>query len=202
MSAALKIELGRRYRFAASHRLHSSQLSEEENCRVYGKCNNPYGHGLNYTVEVCLSGEIDPSTGMIANLADLDAFVERQFLEEFDHRSLNEDVPVFRGKVPTTENGSAMAGINVAETLRKNKKITITTSAMVAAMVNWISWNAARITCPRSPRTIRFTLPGSSRSNPGSSRRIASITWIVLPPGWRATPMTIPGVPSLPDSPP
>ena len=104
VSAALKIELGRRYRFAASHRLHSSELSEEENCRIYGKCNNPFGHGHNYTIEVCLSGEVNPATGMIANLADLDAFVEQQVLEEFDHRSLNEDVPVFREKVPTTEN--------------------------------------------------------------------------------------------------
>jgi 6-pyruvoyltetrahydropterin/6-carboxytetrahydropterin synthase len=100
----LKIELGRRYRFAASHRLHSPQLSEEENCRVFGKCNNPYGHGHNYVVEVSLSGEVDPATGMIANLADLDAFVEQQALEEFDHRSLNEDVAAFREKVPTTEN--------------------------------------------------------------------------------------------------
>ena len=104
MSAPLKIELGRRYRFAASHRLHSAQLSEEENCRVFGKCNNPYGHGHNYVVEVALSGEVDPATGMIANLGDLDAFVEHQILEEFDHRSLNEDVPAFREKVPTTEN--------------------------------------------------------------------------------------------------
>lgn len=104
MSAALKVELGRRYRFAAAHRLHSARLSEEENYRVFGKCNNPYGHGHNYVVEVSFSGPVDPSTGMIANLGDLDAFVQRQLLEEFDHRSLNEDVPVFREKVPTTEN--------------------------------------------------------------------------------------------------
>ena len=104
MSKDLKIELGRRYRFAASHRLHAAQLSEEENCRVFGKCNNPYGHGHNYVLEVSLSGDVDPATGMIANLADLDAFVERQVLDEFDHKSLNEDVPVFREKVPTTEN--------------------------------------------------------------------------------------------------
>ena len=101
---ALRVELGRRYRFAASHRLHSSHLSEEENYRVFGKCNNPYGHGHNYVLEVSLSGKIDPATGMIANLADLDAFVERHVLEEFDHRSLNEDVAAFRDKVPTTEN--------------------------------------------------------------------------------------------------
>ena len=100
----VRVELGRRYHFAASHRLHSPQLSEEENCRVFGKCNNPYGHGHNYTVEVLLSGRIDPATGMIANLADLDSFVEREVLAPFDHQSLNEDVPAFREKVPTTEN--------------------------------------------------------------------------------------------------
>ncbi len=101
---ALHVELGRRYRFAASHRLHSPHLSREENYRVFGKCNNPHGHGHNYILEVSLSGKIDPATGMIANLADLDAFVERHVLEEFDHRSLNEDVAAFRDTVPTTEN--------------------------------------------------------------------------------------------------
>jgi 6-pyruvoyltetrahydropterin/6-carboxytetrahydropterin synthase len=104
VSEALKIELGRRYRFAASHRLHSDALSAEENARVYGKCNNPYGHGHNYVLEISVSGTLDPATGMIVNLADLDGFVEREVIEAFDHKSLNEDVPAFRGKVPTTEN--------------------------------------------------------------------------------------------------
>jgi 6-pyruvoyltetrahydropterin/6-carboxytetrahydropterin synthase len=104
MTSSLKLELGRRYHFSASHRLHSAHLTEEENCRVFGKCNNPYGHGHNYVVEVGLSGDVDPATGMIANLADLDAFVQRQVLDDFDHKSLNEDVPAFRDKVPTTEN--------------------------------------------------------------------------------------------------
>jgi 6-pyruvoyltetrahydropterin/6-carboxytetrahydropterin synthase len=104
MSGGLKIALGRRYRFAASHRLHSAKLSEEENRRVYGKCNNPYGHGHNYVVEVSVTGEVDPATGMIANLADLDSFVEREVIEPFDHKSLNEDVAAFRENVPTTEN--------------------------------------------------------------------------------------------------
>jgi 6-pyruvoyltetrahydropterin/6-carboxytetrahydropterin synthase len=104
MSGALKLELGRRYRFSASHRLHTPHLTEEENSRVFGKCSNPYGHGHNYVIEVSVSGDVDPSTGMIANLADLDAFVTRQVLEDFDHKSLNEDVPAFRDKVPTTEN--------------------------------------------------------------------------------------------------
>ncbi|HTP70300.1 MAG TPA: 6-carboxytetrahydropterin synthase [Dongiaceae bacterium] len=103
MSGETKIELGRRYRFSASHRLHSPQMSEEENCRVYGKCNNPYGHGHNYVVEVSVSGQVDPATGMIVNLADLDGFVEREVIEAFDHKSLNEDVEAFRERVPTTE---------------------------------------------------------------------------------------------------
>src|SRR6516162_6546956 len=103
MSDDLKIELGRRYRFSASHRLHSPLLSEEQNWRVYGKCNNPFGHGHNYVVEVSVSGTVDPATGMIVNLADLDGFVEREVIEAFDHKSLNEEVGAFRGRVPTTE---------------------------------------------------------------------------------------------------
>lgn len=104
MSDGLQVQLGRRYHFAASHRLHSSQLSEEENNRVYGKCNNVYGHGHNYTLEVQFSGAIDPTTGMIANLADLDAFVNQQVIKPFDHCSLHDEVPAFREAVPTTEN--------------------------------------------------------------------------------------------------
>lgn len=104
MNSALKVELGRRYHFAAAHRLHSAKLSEEENCRVFGKCNNPFGHGHNYTVELLVSGDVDAATGMIANLADLDRFVERNVLQAFDHKSLNEEVATFRETVPTTEN--------------------------------------------------------------------------------------------------
>jgi len=100
----LKIGLGRRYRFAASHRLHTDQLSEEENARVFGKCANPYGHGHNYLLEISVSGDVDPATGMIANLAELDSFVEREVIEVFDCRSMNEDVAAFQKTVPTTEN--------------------------------------------------------------------------------------------------
>lgn len=100
----MKLELARRYRFSASHRLHSAQLDEEENRRVYGKCNNPYGHGHNYIVEVAFSGPVDPDTGMIANIAGLDAFVERRVIEPFDHKYLNEEIAEFESNVPTTEN--------------------------------------------------------------------------------------------------
>lgn len=100
----MKAHLTRRYGFAASHRLHSPRLSEEENRRIYGKCANPHGHGHNYFVEVTVSGPIHGETGMVANLADLDAFVGREVLDAFDHHNLNEEIPAFRESVPTTEN--------------------------------------------------------------------------------------------------
>ena len=100
----MKVHLTRRYRFCASHRLHSAELSEAENRRVYGKCNNPYGHGHNYAVEVTVSGPVDEATGMVANLADLDGYVGREVVEAFDHKYLNEEVAEFRATVPTTEN--------------------------------------------------------------------------------------------------
>jgi 6-pyruvoyltetrahydropterin/6-carboxytetrahydropterin synthase len=100
----MKLQLSRRYRFSASHRLHSAKLGEEENRRVYGKCNNPYGHGHNYVVEVAVSGPVDQATGMIANLAELDTFVESEVIEPFDHKYLNEEIAEFRKSVPTTEN--------------------------------------------------------------------------------------------------
>ena len=98
------VRLGRRYRFAASHRLHNAKLSEAVNDRLYGKCNNPHGHGHNYVLEILVSGPVDAATGMIANLADLDAYVEKQVLNDYDHKSFNEDVAAFREAVPTTEN--------------------------------------------------------------------------------------------------
>jgi 6-pyruvoyltetrahydropterin/6-carboxytetrahydropterin synthase len=104
MTPGLKISLTRRYRFAASHRLHRSIFREAENARIYGKCSNPHGHGHNYAVEVTLTGAVDPATGMIANLNELDPFVNRQVIEAFDHKYLNEEVAEFARAVPTAEN--------------------------------------------------------------------------------------------------
>ena len=98
----MKAHLTRRYWFAASHRLHSDAMSEEENRRTYGKCNNPYGHGHNYALEVTVSGPVDDN-GMVCNLADLDGFVERQIIERFGTSNLN-TLADFAGRVPTTEN--------------------------------------------------------------------------------------------------
>ncbi|HZP25032.1 MAG TPA: 6-carboxytetrahydropterin synthase [Terriglobales bacterium] len=99
----MKAHLTRRYLFSASHRLHCEQLSEEENRTIYGKCNNPHGHGHNYALEVTVSGQVQSSTGMVCNLADLDAAVHREILERFDHVNLNASAE-FKAEVPTTEN--------------------------------------------------------------------------------------------------
>ncbi len=98
------VYLTRRYRFSAAHRLHNEALSAEENARLYGKCNNPFGHGHNYTVEVTMRGPIDAATGMLIDLGLLDRVVEEEVLERFDRTHLNLDVDNFKGKVPTTEN--------------------------------------------------------------------------------------------------
>jgi 6-pyruvoyltetrahydropterin/6-carboxytetrahydropterin synthase len=98
------VYLTRRYRFSAGHRLHNDVLSAEENRRVYGKCNNPNGHGHNYLLEVTVAGPINPATGMVFDLAVLDGIVHAQVLDKYDHKNLNLDVEHFRTRVPTTEN--------------------------------------------------------------------------------------------------
>jgi 6-pyruvoyltetrahydropterin/6-carboxytetrahydropterin synthase len=99
----MKAYLTRRYLFSASHRLNNEAMSAAENLAIYGKCNNPHGHGHNYAVEITVSGQVDPSTGMICNLADLDGFVEREILERFDIENLNL-LPEFASVIPSTEN--------------------------------------------------------------------------------------------------
>ncbi|HZR55230.1 MAG TPA: 6-carboxytetrahydropterin synthase [Terriglobales bacterium] len=98
----MKAYLTRRYIFSASHRLHSETMSMEENLATYGKCNNPFGHGHNYALEVTISGQIDKQTGMICNLVDLDSFVRQEILERFDIQNLN-TLPEFTQDIPTTE---------------------------------------------------------------------------------------------------
>jgi 6-pyruvoyltetrahydropterin/6-carboxytetrahydropterin synthase len=99
----MKAHLTRRYLFSASHRLHNAEMSAEENRATYGKCNNPHGHGHNYSLEVTVSGQVDPATGMICNLVDLDQCVEREVLARFDLENLNA-LEEFSVTVPTTEN--------------------------------------------------------------------------------------------------
>jgi len=99
----MKAHLSRRYHFSASHRLHTESYDAAQNTTVFGKCNNPHGHGHNYTVQITLSGQVDPATGMVCNLAELDAFAQTKLLEHFDHTNLNM-LDCFRDTVSTTEN--------------------------------------------------------------------------------------------------
>jgi 6-pyruvoyltetrahydropterin/6-carboxytetrahydropterin synthase len=99
----MKAHLSRRYHFSASHRLHTEAYDVARNLAVFGKCNNPHGHGHNYTVQVTLSGQVDQSTGMVCNLAELDAFAQTNLLARFDHTNLN-TLECFSNKVSTTEN--------------------------------------------------------------------------------------------------
>ena len=99
----MKAHLTRRYLFSASHRLHSPEMSAEENRATYGKCNNPHGHGHNYALEVTVSGPVDQSTGMVCNLVDLDTCVEREVLSRYNLENLN-TLKEFAQTVPTTEN--------------------------------------------------------------------------------------------------
>ena len=99
----MNVTFTRRYHFSASHRLDCEALSPQENRDVYGKCNNPHGHGHNYRVEVTVRGSIDPATGMVMNMADLDALVVGSVVERFHLANLNTD-PLFQQEVPTTEN--------------------------------------------------------------------------------------------------
>ena len=98
------IYLTRKAEFSASHYYHNPEMSAEENRRVFGKCNNPHGHGHNYVVEVTVAGEVDERTGMVLDLKDLKEVLKEQVLEPFDHKFLNKEIPVFEQKIPTTEN--------------------------------------------------------------------------------------------------
>jgi 6-pyruvoyltetrahydropterin/6-carboxytetrahydropterin synthase len=91
------------YGFSASHRLHSTGLSAERNQEVYGRCNNPWGHGHNYRLEVSVEGSINTATGHVVDRGQLDRAVHTAVIQDFDHRDLNREVPDLSGRVPTTE---------------------------------------------------------------------------------------------------
>ncbi|MBI4400818.1 MAG: 6-carboxytetrahydropterin synthase [Nitrospirae bacterium] len=93
----------RRYRFAAAHRLHTPHLSDEENKTVFGKCNNPNGHGHNYALLVTVRGDINPSTGLVTEIPELDRIVTETVVARFDHQDLNHD-PAFSQRTTTGEN--------------------------------------------------------------------------------------------------
>ncbi|CAG5911494.1 unnamed protein product [Menidia menidia] len=106
--------------FSACHRLHSIHLSDEENKKVFGKCNNPNGHGHNYKVEVTVRGKIDGKTGMVMNLTDLKKHIEKVIMAPLDHKNLDKDVPYFATVASTTENLAVYIWDNMVKELPKN----------------------------------------------------------------------------------
>ena len=109
------MRLTRRYRFSASHRLHAPALDDERNREIYGKCNNPYGHGHDYTLEVAVAGEPASATGRLIALGELDRLVESVILKAMDRRDLNSQVEEFGKLVPTTENLAAVVAARLAK---------------------------------------------------------------------------------------
>ena len=98
------VYLTRRVDFCASHRYRIERLSDEENFRIFGKCSYIHGHGHNYTLEVTVKGDVEPKTGMVINLTDLDAILKENVVEVMDHKFLNLDLEYFKETIPTTEN--------------------------------------------------------------------------------------------------
>jgi len=98
------VYLTRKAEFSASHYYHNPEFTPEENRRVFGKCNNPHGHGHNYTLEVTVKGQVDQRSGFVVDLKELKDIMNREVIEAVDHRFLNEEVREFRDRIPTTEN--------------------------------------------------------------------------------------------------
>ena len=99
-----QVTVTRRLQFNAAHRVHNPQLSDEENRQLFGKCNNPNGHGHNYVLDVSVTGTIDPRTGYVMDLAHLKRIVETHVIDRVDHRNFNLDVDFMQGTIPTSEN--------------------------------------------------------------------------------------------------
>src|SRR6266853_1907883 len=98
------VYLTRKAEFSASHYYHNPELTPDENVRIFSKCNNPNGHGHNYTLEVTVKGAVDPKSGFVVDLKKLKDIMNREVLDSLDHRFLNKEVPEFFTRIPTTEN--------------------------------------------------------------------------------------------------
>ncbi len=98
------VYITRKIEFSASHLYHNPSFSAEENRRIFGKCNNPHGHGHNYILEVTVAGEPDARTGMVLDLKELKEILQREITDRMDHRFLNYEVPELAGQIPTCEN--------------------------------------------------------------------------------------------------
>jgi 6-pyruvoyltetrahydropterin/6-carboxytetrahydropterin synthase len=129
-------DLTRRYTFAAMHRLHTDLLSEADNWKVFGKCNNPNGHGHNYAVLVTVRGAIDERTGLALDVAGLDALVQATVVTRFDHRDLNGD-PAFADKTTTGENLAILIWDLLVEKIRSGRLVKV---VVVETRDNWFEY--------------------------------------------------------------
>jgi 6-pyruvoyltetrahydropterin/6-carboxytetrahydropterin synthase len=119
------VSMTRSLSISAAHRLYSTQLSEDENKSLYGKCYNPNGHGHNYTVDVTVKGEVDPITGMVMDLQELKKAMEMAITDQLDHKNIDKDVPYFRDSkiVSTTENVAVYIWNELEKTLGSHKHL-------------------------------------------------------------------------------
>ena len=117
------VTVTRRLTFNAAQRVHNPELSDLENARLFGKCNTPNWHGHNYTLDVSVTGEIDPRTGYVVDLGRLRDVVEREVIDLVDHRNFNLDVAFMKDSIPTSEN-IIVAFWNILEPAVKPSSLT------------------------------------------------------------------------------
>lgn len=98
------VYITRKEHFSASHRLYNPSWSDEKNAEVFGKCNNPHGHGHNYDIEVTVAGEPPAETGMVMDLKRLSDIIQAEIVDKVDHKHMNLDVDFLQGMIPTAEN--------------------------------------------------------------------------------------------------
>lgn len=115
----------KKFQFSAAHRLFSPDLSDEENNRIFGKCAALNFHGHNYTLEVAVSGEIDPKTGMVINFEDLQSIVQEEIISELDHKNLNLDVDFLKGEITTSENITRLVWLKLKPRFKHVKLVEI-----------------------------------------------------------------------------
>ena len=115
------VYITRKAHFSAAHRLHSDLLDDKQNEQLYGLCNNPYGHGHNYDLEITIKGEPDPVTGMVMDLKELKDIINEEVIDRMDHKHLNLDVDFMKGIVPTAENIAVVIWNRLKEKINKGE---------------------------------------------------------------------------------
>lgn len=135
------ITITRRINFCAAHRLHNPQLSDAENLRIFGVCNNKNGHGHNYAVEVTVRGPIPKQTGMVMDLKELNDILQKVIHAPCDHKHLNFDVPMFEGVIPTAENIAIKFWNVVAAELKRLPDVKLHNIRVIESENNFVDYS-------------------------------------------------------------